>query len=378
MNAQVRERIHQILAKALNGRTSAAEVGLEEGPLVRVLYTIGRNPGPRPNVDLEELQQQIIAALQTWDDALIGALSHAHGESEGRALAARLAPDFSAAYRGVYGAADAARDLSQLVALQDAPLKVKPAAWRRADDEANVVRLKLYVLGDVLPLSRSLPIFENCGLNVIAEDAYPVSFQSGDLRHHGMVLDFLMTRDEPADLGRIAAPLEDVLEQVLAGTVENDGFNRLVIGADLSARQVTILRAVAKYLRQAGIAFSLAYMQQALVKNPDVAGLLAQLFLARTDPARAAAPKEVEQIEARIEAALHDVASLDDDRIIRRLRNVIRNILRTNYFQHDEAESAGAGATNRKGAPKPVLSFKLDSAKLDELPAPRPWREIFV
>ena len=367
MNAAVRENIHQILATALNGRTSAAEVGLDEGPLVRVHYICGRNPGPRPDVDLAELESRIAAALRTWDDGLIEALSAGHGEIEGRAIAARLAPDFPATYRGAYGAADAARDLGVLTGLAGETLKVRAAAWRRDDDEANVVRLKLYVLGEVLPLSQTLPMFENCGLTVIAEEAFPVSFRQGEARLHGMVLDFLMTCDGPADLGRIRQPLEEVLHAVLSGAAENDGFNRLVIAADLSWRQAVILRAVAKYLRQAGIAFSLAYMQQALAKNPDVAALLVELFLVRTDPAHAGAPKEVEQIEARIETALNDVASLDDDRIIRRLRNVIRNILRTNYFQPDES-----------GAPKPVLSFKLDSAKLDELPAPRPWREIFV
>ena len=367
MNAAVRENIHQILATALNGRTSAAEVGLDEGPLVRVHYICGRNPGARPEIDLADLERRIGAALRTWDDALIEALSADHGEVEGRALAARLAPDFPATYRGAYNATDAARDLGVLTGLADAPLKVRAAAWRREDDEANALRLKLYVLGEVLPLSQTLPMFENCSLTVIAEEAFPVSFRRGEARLHGMVLDFLMTCDGPADLARIRQPLEDVLHAVLADAAENDGFNRLVIAADLSWRQAVILRAVAKYLRQAGIAFSLAYMQQALAKNPDVASLLVELFLTRTDPARAAAPKDVEQIEARIETALNDVASLDDDRIIRRLRNVIRNILRTNYFQPDET-----------GAPKPVLSFKLDSAKLDELPAPRPWREIFI
>ncbi len=367
MNAGVRERVHAILAAALNGRTSAAEVGLDEGPLVRVHYIVGRNPGPRPEVDLAELESRIAAALRTWDDALIDALSAGHGEAEGRAMAARLEADFSASYRGACSAADAARDLSVLTSLAEAPLKVRAAAWRRDDDEAHVVRLKLYTLGEVLPLSQTLPMFENCGLTVIAEEAFPVSFRMGEARLHGMVLDFLMTCEAAADLGRIRQPLEDVLHAVLSGAAENDGFNRLVIAADLSWRQAVILRAAAKYLRQAGIAFSLAYMQQALAKNPDVAALLVELFLVRTDPARAGAPKEVEQIEVRIETALNDVASLDDDRIIRRLRNVIRNILRTNYFQPDG-----------NGAPKPVLSFKLDSAKLDELPAPRPWREIFV
>ena len=367
MNAAVRERIHHILAQALHGRTSAAEVGLEEGPLLRVHYIIGRNPGPRPNVDLDGLQQQIIAALRTWDDALAEALSAEHGALEGRAMAARLAPDFSPAYRGVYGATDAARDLGMLLSLQGASLKAKAAAWRRDDDEVNVVRLKLYVLDEVLPLSRTLPMFENCGLTVIAEDAFAVSFRSPEGRQHAMVLDFLMTREGAADLDTIRRPLEEVLHAVLMGRCENDGFNRLVIGAELSWREVVILRAAAKYLRQAGIAFSLSYMQQALARNPEVAALLVELFLARTDPARAAPPKDVERIEARLETVLAAVAGLDDDRIIRRLRNVIRNILRTNYFQQDA-----------DGTPKPVLSFKLDSGKLDELPAPRPWREIFV
>jgi len=366
MDEASRLRIHTLLAQALDGRASASDVLVDEGPLVRIHFIIGRNPGQRPQVDVAALEDRIAALLESWDDALARALSETHGDTHGRALLARLRPDFSAAYRGVYGPVDAARDLDALLSLVDAPLKVAARAWRRPDDEAHVVRLKLYVLGDVLPLSQTLPMFENCGLTVIAEDAFAASFVSGDTRLHGMVLDFLMTGDGPADLGTIRQPLEDVLHAVLRGDAENDGFNCLVIGADLAWREVVILRAVAKYLRQAGIAFSLAYMQQALSKNPDVAALLAKLFLARTDPATDT-KADVEKLEARIETALKDVASLDDDRIIRRLRNVIRNILRTNYFQKDD-----------KGAPKPVLTFKLDSAKLDELPAPRPWREIFV
>ena len=120
---------------------------------------------------------------------------------------------------------------------------------------------------------------------------------------------------------------------------------------------------MAKFLRQAAIAFSQDYMEQALTRNPDIAGLLVELFLARNHPAEAS-DAAARRRAARIEAALHDVPSLDDDRIIRRFRNVIDNILRTNYWQ--------------EGGRRPALAFKLDSQKLDELPAPRPWREIFV
>ena len=361
-------RIHQLLANALGGRTSAADAGVGEGPLVRVHYIIGRNESPRPALDRAALEKQVAAALETWDDGLVRALSDGQSPAEGRALAARRAATFSPGYVGAFSPRDGAHDLAILEALLTAPLAIRARVYRRAGDAPTQVRLKLYGLGPLLPLSDTLPLFENCGLKVIAEDSYPVTFTRDDcVRQDAQVLDFLMTRERPTDLETAREPLEDVLHAVLRGDAENDGFNRLVLDAGLSWREVIILRAVAKYLRQAAFAFSLAYMQQALARNADLASLLVALFLARTDPASAAAPVEVRIVEDRIEAALKDVPSLDDDRIIRRMRNVIRNVLRTNYFQ-----------PRPDGAPATLLALKLDSAKLDDLPAPRPWREIFV
>jgi glutamate dehydrogenase len=140
-----------------------------------------------------------------------------------------------------------------------------------------------------------------------------------------------------------------------------------VIGGSLHWRDVTILRAVGRFLRQAAIPFSLAYMQQALVRNPDVAALLVELFYAKNDP-RFVGDRQAQlgEIEKRIATALKDVPSLDDDRIIRRFKNVIDAVLRTNFFQ------------KTGNSWRPAMAMKFDSAKLDELPAPRPWREIFV
>jgi glutamate dehydrogenase len=140
------------------------------------------------------------------------------------------------------------------------------------------------------------------------------------------------------------------------------------MSAGLTWRDVTVLRAVGRYLRQAAIPFSLAYMQQALVKNPQTAALLVALFHARTRPGGGG---DSAVLDTRIEAALQEVPSLDDDRILRRFRNVIACILRTNFWQ---VPSAGPHA----GGHSPYLAFKLDSGKLDDLPEPRPWREIFV
>jgi glutamate dehydrogenase len=373
INANIRGDIHALLAKAFNGRTSAFEAAVDDSALARLHFIVGRNDGPLPKVDVRELESQISELVATWDDHFADALCAAHGRSEGHARLAALNPRFSPGYRGAFSAHEGARDLAVLeeIATTKDGLALRASVWRREGDAAAALRLKIHVLGEVLPLSASLPVFENLGLKVIAEDSYPVSFNSdGGWRQETVILDFSMERADglPVKIDEIRKPLEDAFHAVLRGDAENDGFNRLVIGANLDWRDITILRAAGKFLRQAAMTFSLAYMQQALVRNPDVAALLVALFHTRNDPRlsgdRAA---QVSEIEKRIAAALKDVPSLDDDRIIRRFNNVLDAVLRTNFFQR-----------NADGSARPAMAIKFDSAKLDELPAPRPWREIFV
>ncbi|HEY4076460.1 MAG TPA: NAD-glutamate dehydrogenase [Rhizomicrobium sp.] len=369
INARVRGDIHALLAKALSGRTSAFDALVEDSPLVQLHFIIGRNEGPMPPLDVRALERQIAALVETWDDSLATALCVMHGRGTGMARLAARAPRFSTGYRDLFPAREGARDLGileELAAAQDG-LKLRARVYRSEGDAAPTLRLKLYVLGEMLPLSASLPVFENLGLKVISEDNFPASFNTdGGWRQDAMILDFAMERADgiAVRLDDIRTPLEDAFHAVLRGDAESDDFNRLVIGANLLWRDVTILRAIGKFLRQAAMTFSLAYMQQALVRNPGVAGLLVALFHARNEPHGAMRERDANilEIERQIEAALKEVPSLDDDRIIRRFKNVIDAVLRTNYWQDA----------------RPALAMKFDSAKLDELPAPRPWREIFV
>ena len=373
-DTEARETIHAILAKAFDGYMSAATPTIDESVLARVHYIIGRSEGPRPEVDIHALEAEIRAAIRTWADGFADALAITHGESEGARLFAEHHNAFPARYRDAFTPEEAVRDLDELSALAASGngTAIHARAYRLSDDAHDALRLKLYVLSDMLPLSASLPVFENLGFRVIAEDSYPVTLSAG----HGWngtaaVLDFLMERadDGVVHLPDIKDRLEEAFHAIVAGEAESDGFNRLVIGAELAWRDVTILRTVAKYLRQAGIAFSQDYMEQTLARNPDIAGLVVELFHALHDPAQddKARERAASAIRARIDAALADVPSLDDDRIIRRIRNVVDCTLRTSFYQRDAA-----------GKPKPYLAIKLDSRKLDELPAPRPLVEIFV
>ncbi|MBI3675621.1 MAG: NAD-glutamate dehydrogenase [Proteobacteria bacterium] len=372
-DTEVREHIHAILAKAFNGRMSAATPTIDDSALARVHYIVGRREGLRPHVDVHVLEDQIRAAIRTWEDGFRDALVTAKGPVEGARLFSRHAQAFPVRYRDVFTPDEAVRDLEELDELVRSleSTKIAARAYRNRTDAHSALRLKLYVLGNVLPLSASLPVFENLGFRVIAEDSYPVTLAMNEgWSGEAAILDFLMERadDGAAELPEIKERLEQAFHAVVSGNAESDGFNRLVIGASLDWRDVTILRAAAKYLRQAGFAFSQDYVETALARNPDIAGLLVELFQTRNDPELTEDREaQAEIIRHRIDAALNDVPSLDDDRIIRRLRNILDNVLRTNFFQRDG-----------KDQPKRYFAMKLDSQKLDELPAPRPHVEIFV
>ncbi|HEY1613646.1 MAG TPA: NAD-glutamate dehydrogenase [Rhizomicrobium sp.] len=369
-DTQVRERIHAILAHAFNGRQSAATPVIDETLLARIHYIVGRNEGPRPEVDVRALEGEIRDAIRTWGDSFAQALIARHGEGEGLWLLRRHAGAFQPRYRDAFTPEEAVRDLDELERLIAQAETVKARAYRRDADGPAVLRLKLYVAGHGLPLSSSLPVFENLGLRVIAEDSYAVALNTAEGKvFDTQILDFQMERADVAavQLDDTKARLEDAFHAVVSDEAESDGFNRLVLAARLTWRDAVILRAVAKFLRQAGFAFSQDYMEQALGRNPDIAALLVELFRLLNDPQTDDPQAAAKTTRTRIEAALNDVPSLDDDRIIRRMRNVIECVLRTNFFQRDP-----------HGSPLPCLAMKLDSQKLDELPAPRPLCEIFV
>ncbi len=368
---EAREKIGVILENALCGRQAEALPTLDDSLLARIHYITVRNGGPRPSVDISLLEDKIHNAIRTWDDGFLETATNTRGEIEGSRLFRRYAQAFPPRYRDAFAPEEALHDLDELMALfrrKDRPIKAR--IYRLADDRRTSLRMKLYVAGAVLPLSASLPVFENLGFRVIAEDSYPVSFPEDEVSAgEAAVLDFRMEQADQrtVDFAAVKTPLEDAFHAVVAGDVENDGFNRLVAGAGLVWREVSVLRAIAKFLRQTAIAFSQDYMERALARNPDIAKLIVELFLARSDPDGKDREAHIEIVSKRIQAALNDVPSLDDDRIIRRFRNVVEAMLRTNYHQTDET-----------GAPPPYIAIKLDSRKLDELPAPRPHVEIFV
>jgi glutamate dehydrogenase len=366
-DADLSDRFAAILEKAWNGHvTSTASSSNNESALAQALYTLRLGSPGAAQPDLAELERALADAATSWNDRLRAALQTRLGEAEGRAAARKWRAWFSPAYRDTYDAAQAMADIVPLqAALDGRPFGVRLA--REPGQAPYRFNLRLFHPGEPIALSDILPLAENLGLRVLSEAPFQLKAQAADDKAVALQVLSVETADKsPVDLAAAGPHFAETLDQLWSGALENDGLNKLVLGAGLAWREVAILRAYAKYLRQAGIAFSQDYMERALAAYPTIARAIVELFAARFDPALgdpagAARTARLAEIEAMLVPALDRVATLDEDRILRRFLNAVRCSLRTNYWQDRD-----------------WISFKVDSRAVDELPAPRPLVEIFV
>ena len=365
-NTDQRERMQAVLIDAFKGNAAEFDVQFSDSALARILITVRTPEGRIPAFDVREIEQRLIRAARRWEDELQQALVEQCGEERGLALMRRYGEGFPAGYREEYSARMAVFDIEQMEALADdaalglnlyVPLEVR----------AGRLNLRLYHLGSPVPLSQSLPMLEKMGVKVMDERPSEIERQDGStVWLHDFGLQFAGA--ENLNIHDIRPLFQEAFLAAWRGAAENDDFNRLVLLAGLSWREVAVLRAYARHMRQAAFTFSLAYMEQTLAAYPQFARALLQLFRARFDPAlagdrEAACATQV----AAIEAALDQVANLDEDRILRQFLALMQATLRTNWFQR--------GAD---GAPKPYLSFKFLPSKIPNLPQPLPMFEIFV
>ncbi|GAA3390103.1 NAD-glutamate dehydrogenase [Cryptosporangium minutisporangium] len=387
---QNRLRMQDILMDALHGVGVDYTTRVTESVLARVKFVVRTDPGASVGpIDVDALQQRLADATRSWDDEFAAEIRREIGEEQATRLLRRYGTAFSAAYQAEHSAAEAVEDLSRIEVLEDEG-DLGVSLYRSAD---RGLRFTVYRLGDAMALSDVLPVLHSLGVEVVDERPYRV--QRADDRPT-WVYDFgLRVRSAvdgrqasgpvgravaesgpfaapgPVDIRRVHSAMENAFAACWRGECEVDGFNALVVSAELAWDEVVVLRAYAKYLRQAGSRWSQEYVERVLAEHPKIARQLVDLFTARFDPnfrgdadARAAA---ADTLLVSLTEALDAVESLDADRILRSVLTLITATLRTNHFQR-----------GRDGRHKPYLSFKIDPRAVPDLPAPRPAFEIFV
>ncbi len=368
LSTELRVYMQSILERAFDGEVMAFYTQIGDAPLARLHILVSTPENRKKEVDIFELETQLIEAARNWSDQLRDQLVTANGEEKGLDQFRRYATAFPAGYIEIHNAAIAVSDIAKL----DDVIKtgeLQLSLYRPIEAANNVVRFKLYHPHEAVPLSHVLPMLENMGLRVLDEHPYPIKVANKN-RDLIMIHDFglVTSNGEGIDLSAIRQSFQETFRQVWKGQVENDGFNRLVIQAGIKPWPVMLLRALCKYLRQANIPFSQNYMQRALASNPKVTSLLVDLFYEKFDPSLKQDLKKREKIRQDILEILDTVRNADEDRILRRFLNLVDCTLRTNYFQKDKVT----------GDDKAYVSFKFNSTEIEDLPLPRPWREIFV
>ena len=361
-NTDNRVRAGEILARAFGGTQVDWRLHLSESVIVRVDYVVRCPEGIRQREPVSVIEARITEVTRSWGDELRVALISKLGEADGVELYRRYGDAFPAGYRADCEAPMAIADISRIDELS-ASGKPVIAVYRRGGETPEMVRCRVLSAAPV-SLSDVVPKFEHMGVTVVDERPYEIA---ADGQASVWVYDFGL-RCEPEGLQRAGTEFSQTFLGVWLGELEDDRLNALVMLAGLSGRQITIIRAVLRYLRQAATAFSDRYMITTLLDNPAIAVQLVELFAARFDPDHADAERAA-RLQVQITEAIDGVASLDEDRILRSLLAVLGAMLRTNYYRRS--------ADGRAGGPD-YLSFKLDPTQLEMLPLPRPKYEIFV
>ncbi len=362
---ETRRRVRGVITRQWPGEVIARDDRIVELGLVRMQFLIAVRPGTQPPSPQRAIvEAEVTRAIRRWSDDLRELLEQRYGVDEGNELLGIYESAFPEAYKEDFGADAAVDDVAVLHPLpHDDGLAF--SLYTPSSDEDADRRLKVFRTGRPVSLARALPIFTQMGIEVLDERPYEIELVGRDevwIYDFGLRLPAGCDFDEERAHNVVAA-----LKLLWRGDLEEDGFNALVVRADLTWWQANLLRAYAKYLRQAGTAFSQGYIERALVDHPDIACMLVNLFEARFDPDRADEPDTIDARVESIEAELAEVSSLDQDSILRSLLSLVLATLRTNAYRTDDAG-------RRRGA----VAVKLDPKQIPGLPQPRPAFEVWV
>ncbi|MFF5491899.1 NAD-glutamate dehydrogenase [Streptomyces aquilus] len=370
----VRLRIIDILKEELGGTSVDFTAWNTESILSRLHFVVRVPQGTElpelSDSDKERIEARLVEAARSWADGFAEALTGELGEERAAELLRRYGGAFPEGYKADHTPRAAVADLCHLEQLSEEN-NFALSLYEPVGSAPEERRFKIYRKGEAVSLSAVLPVLSRLGVEVT--DERPYELRCSD-RTTAWIYDFGLRMpksqngagDYLGDDGR--ERFQEAFAATWTGKAENDGFNALVLSAGLGWRQAMVLRAYAKYLRQAGSTFSQDYMEDTLRNNVHTTRLLVSLFEARMSPERQRAGHEiVDALLEEVDAALDQVASLDEDRILRSFLTVIKATLRTNFFQ----EAAG-------GQPHAYVSMKFDPQAIPDLPAPRPAFEIWV
>lgn len=364
-NTQLLRAIESIFNSAFQALEITYTTLFSASILARIHFVVRLDSAHLLDYDIDALEAEIVKAGKSWGDGFKEqAIAH-FGEEKGNQIYKKYKMAFPTSYREAFDGHQAVHDILRIEKLKT-PGQLEMTVYRPPGAGSAVISLKLYQLGSTVPLSDALPILENMGLRVIGEHPHELTLASGETV---WINDFEMEmlQADISELKKIHKIFQEAFSAVWQGHAENDEFNRLVLEANFSWREIAVFRAYTKYLHQVGFRFSLQYVALSFLHNVSVARILLKLFHCYFDPENRCTGERIAALENDFLTALDTVNSLDEDRIFRRFLDVLKATQRTNYYQRDDHNQL-----------KPYIALKFSPVEIPELPLPLPLYEIFV
>ena len=364
----IRMQVEAFLKEAFDGISVDSAVQISESALARVHIIVRTVEGARPRISIQNIEDRIADLVITWSDRLREQLMQQFGSDEGSRLHKAYGRVFPAGYQEDCDPVAASGDIRRMDDMINDDVGRSVDLYVAQGSKPGHMNFKVYSKDEPITLSNALPVLEHMGVDVYSERPYEAVLQSGQ---SFWIQDFHLHHEsgDAVDPELIDAPFEECFMAVLRGAVESDGLNRLIIGAGLNWRQVSLLRCYAKHAQQLGLPFSQAYMEDVLFAHSGLVQLLIKQFELQFDPkiSRTRRRRELQTVCAAVARGVAKAKNVDEDRILTAFAGGISATLRTNYY-----------LTEDDGKPKHYISIKLDPHRLPEVPLPRPKFEIFV
>ena len=366
-HTELRVKIQRLLSDAFGAQESEFTTFFSESILTRTHFFFRLGDGAPSDVNLASLESDLVDVCYSWEEQLHDVLIDEFGEEHGTQLTELYRQAFQAGYREDFAPRVAINDIRRIDSLvhgQD----IAMSFYRMMGESDEQLRFRLYQADKPLPLSDVIPVLENLGLRVIGENPYDIRRTDGRIFWvHDFSLNYGMKKH--VDVQAVSTAFQEAFAAVWHGEAESDSFNKLILGASLNWRQIALLRAYSRYMKQIRFPLSGSYIADALLRYPAIAELLLQFFVQRFDPDLALADRAsaTDTTEQAIIAALDSVSNLNDDTIFRLYVDLFKATLRTNFFQCDG-----------RGEALPTMAFKMAPQLVAQVPKPRPMFEIFV
>jgi glutamate dehydrogenase len=327
------------------------------GAVALLLFYFDSNRLHHP-IDDASVHRIAASLVITWEERASASLIATFGEREGRRLFQRyITPETrSGLYREIATPEMVPADVKHLESLES---RIEIRIESRSAETAMIHLYSMHALG----LTKTLKTLENLGLEVTDEIRIPLQLPE-DRKC------FLYRYEVAGSENRIAALSEgedrfvEAIRELDEDRTTDDVLNGLILSVGLSCREVELLRTVRNHLLQIRLFYNAETINRVLLENCFVAKSLFQCFAARFDPNLASNRIETISIaDTGVKTALESVSSLSEDEILHAILNLIQSSLRTNFYQIPE---------------RPVFSIKVDSAKVEGMPLPKPMYEIYV